>query len=211
MERKSDDEPFPDQSGEFSIPVHGVPVGKGVEIRGPFADQHNGFPCPCYGSIDLFPDSIYRIGTVQHDDGSPGLSALRLMNGDSISKRQEPCLASRIGHTPSVIRKEHACVFFPDYGRSVTYTRRQARFLTLAYAVTIHKAQGAETGAAVIVLDGSNSVNAVRKQIYTAVTRARKAVVLIGERSAYLDALSDRNAVNRNTELTGLIRERFII
>lgn len=111
----------------------------------------------------------------------------------------------------SGIDNDLICVFFPDYGRSVTYTRRQARFLTLAYAVTIHKAQGAETGAAVIVLDGSNSVNAVRKQIYTAVTRARKAVVLIGERAAYLDALSDRNAVSRNTELTERIRDRFIV
>ena len=102
-------------------------------------------------------------------------------------------------------------VSFPDYGRTVEYTRTQARHLTLAYAVTIHKAQGAETEAAVVVMDSSNSANAVRKQLYTAVTRARKAVVLVGERKAFQNALSNRNEVHRNTELTKMILNCFTV
>ena len=115
-----------------------------------------------------------------------------------------------IGYISS-IEHEIISVFYPDYGRTVAYTRSQARHLTLAYAVTIHKAQGAETEAAVIVMDRSNAGNAVRKQFYTAVTRARKAVVLIGERVAFQNALSNRKAVSRNTRLADLIRMRFSV
>ena len=115
-----------------------------------------------------------------------------------------------IGYISS-IEHDIISVFFPDYGRTVAYTRSRARHLTLAYAVTIHKAQGAETEAAVIVMDRSNAANAVRKQFYTAVTRARKAVVLIGERSAFQNALSNKKAVARNTRLAELLQRQFSV
>ena len=101
-------------------------------------------------------------------------------------------------------------VFFPDTGRTVVYSRNQARHLVLAYAISIHKAQGSETEAAVIVMDSTNSYNAERKQLYTAVTRAKKAVVLIGERSVFQNALENKKGVSRNTELAELLREKFI-
>ena len=108
------------------------------------------------------------------------------------------------------IENDLISVFFPDSGRTVVYSRNQARHLVHAYAISIHKAQGSETEAAVIVMDSTNSQNAVRKQLYTAVTRARKAVVLIGERSAFQNALANRNSISRNTELAGLVRKQFI-
>ena len=115
-----------------------------------------------------------------------------------------------IGYISS-IEHDIISVDFPDYGRTVSFSRNQARDLTLAYAVTIHKAQGSETEAAVVVMDRSNSANAVRKQLYTAVTRARKVIVLIGEREAFRSALANKKAVRRNTELTELIRTKFTI
>ena len=115
-----------------------------------------------------------------------------------------------IGYISS-IEHDIISVYFPDYGRTAAYTRNQARDLTLAYAVTIHKAQGSETEAVIVMMDRSNSANAVRRHLYTAVTRARKAVVLIGERQAFRDALANRKAVHRNTELADLLREKFAI
>ena len=115
-----------------------------------------------------------------------------------------------IGYISS-IEHDIISVYFPDYGRTAAYTRNQARDLTLAYAVTIHKAQESETEAVVVVMDKSNSANAVRKHLYTAVTRARKAVVLIGEREAFRNALANKKAVHRNTELANLLREKFKI
>ena len=115
-----------------------------------------------------------------------------------------------IGYINS-IEHDIISVYFPDYGRTAAYMRNQARDLTLAYAVTIHKAQGSETEAVVVVMDKSNSANAVRKHLYTAVTRARKAVVLIGEREAFRNALANKKAVHRNTELANLLREKFKI
>ena len=110
----------------------------------------------------------------------------------------------------SGIENDLISVFFPDCGRTVVYSRNQARHLVLAYAISIHKAQGSETEAAVIVMDSTNSYNAERKQLYTAVTRAKKAVVLIGERSVFQNALDNKKSVRRNTELAELIREKFI-
>ncbi len=110
----------------------------------------------------------------------------------------------------SGIESGQISVFFPDTGRTVVYSRNQARHLVLAYAISIHKAQGSETEAAVIVMDSMNSRNAERKQLYTAVTRARKAVVLIGERSAFQNALANRNSIIRNTELAALLKEKFV-
>ena len=110
----------------------------------------------------------------------------------------------------SGIESGRISVFFPDTGRTVVYSRNQARYLVLAYAISIHKAQGSETEAAVIVMDSMNSRNAERKQLYTAVTRARKAVVLIGERSAFQNALANRNSIIRNTELAALLKEKFV-
>ena len=102
-------------------------------------------------------------------------------------------------------------VYYPDYDRIVSYSRREAVSLVPAYAVTVHKSQGSETGAAVIILESSNAANAVRKQLYTAVTRARRAVVLIGDRSAFQSAISDVRAVSRNTQLCGLLKAEFTV
>lgn len=56
--------------------------------------------------------------------------------------------------------------------------------LTLAYASTIHKAQGSEFPAVVVVLHGAHSVLLSRALVYTAVTRARRLVVIVGDERA---------------------------
>ena len=60
-------------------------------------------------------------------------------------------------------------------------------------------------------MDSANSGNTIRKLLYTAVTRARKAVVLVGERAAFHNALANKKEVVRNTELAELIRKKFIL
>ena len=92
-------------------------------------------------------------------------------------------------------------VYYPDYDKLVFYNRSKAYNLTLAYAITVHKAQGAEFDAVAILMDERNSQNVIRKQLYTAITRAKQTVVMIGSRDAYMKALLDVNYIKRRTKL----------
>ena len=67
-----------------------------------------------------------------------------------------------------------------DEGRMVTYSFKQLDELELAYAITIHKAQGSEYPAVVIPLLSGPRMLMTRNLIYTAVTRARQCVCIVG-------------------------------
>jgi len=82
----------------------------------------------------------------------------------------------------SALRGEEIEVLFDR--RRVLYRAGEADELTLAYAVSIHKAQGSEFPAVVIPLVTEHYPLLQRNLVYTAVTRARKLVVLVGSRRA---------------------------
>lgn len=67
-----------------------------------------------------------------------------------------------------------------DEGRMVEYSFKQLEELDLAYAITIHKSQGSEYPAVVIPIHSGPRMLMTRNLIYTAVTRARKCVCLVG-------------------------------
>ncbi|MCQ2379744.1 MAG: ATP-dependent RecD-like DNA helicase [Victivallaceae bacterium] len=94
-------------------------------------------------------------------------------------------------------------VLFDD--QTVEYGFDEVAELVHAYAVTVHKSQGCEFPAVVLVMLNSHYVMLQRKLIYTAMTRARKLLVLVGSRRAM--ELATRNVVveNRHSRL----RERF--
>ena len=77
-----------------------------------------------------------------------------------------------------IIRGEIVVEF--DDGKIVYYDRASQEDLMLAYAVSVHKSQGSEYPAVVLVLanSGGNIMN--RNLLYTAVTRAKKVVVIVG-------------------------------
>ena len=72
-------------------------------------------------------------------------------------------------------------VLFED-GRHVTYTGENKRQLILSYAVTVHKSQGCEFDAIVMPIVSGPYVIMTRNLLYTAITRAKKMAVLVGER-----------------------------
>ncbi len=82
-----------------------------------------------------------------------------------------------------------------DEGRIVEYPFRQLEELELAYAVTIHKSQGSEYPAVVIPLLAGPRMLMNRNLLYTAVTRARKCVTLVGDErtfEAMVDNISEQ-------------------
>lgn len=94
-----------------------------------------------------------------------------------------------------------------DEGRRVTYGFGQAEELELAYAVTIHKSQGSEYPAVVIPLLTGPRMLMNRNLLYTAVTRARRCVCIVGLPETF-DAMVDNQVEQRRySSLDERIRE----
>jgi exodeoxyribonuclease V alpha subunit len=87
-------------------------------------------------------------------------------------------------------------------GRAVEYDWNEADQLVLAYAVSVHKAQGSEFPAVVIPLVTSHYLMLQRNLLYTAVTRAKQLCVLIGSRRAISIAVHNDKVAQRNTALS---------
>ena len=92
-------------------------------------------------------------------------------------------------------------------GRLMEYSGDELDMLTLAYASTIHKSQGSEYKSVIINLQCAHSVMLVRPLIYTAVTRAKERVIIVGERRALCIAIFREETLRRGTMLAGRIRE----
>lgn len=101
---------------------------------------------------------------------------------------------------------ETARVEFEDR-RFVEYTFKQLEELELAYAITIHKAQGSEYPAVVIPLLSGPRMLMNRNLIYTAVTRAKKCVTLVGDEKAFFDMVSNKTEQSRYTTLRQRLQE----
>ncbi len=95
-----------------------------------------------------------------------------------------------------------------DYdGREVLYESGELDEIALAYAITIHKSQGSEYPAVVIPLSMQHYTMLERNLIYTAVTRAKKLVMIIGDPKALSMAVGNKRSSQRMTGLTALLAE----
>lgn len=91
-------------------------------------------------------------------------------------------------------------------GREVAYDVTELDELVLAYATTIHKAQGSEYPIVVMPFSMSHFVMLQRNLLYTGVTRAKKILVLIGEKKAVFYAIKNEKTTQRNTRLAQRLR-----
>lgn len=95
-----------------------------------------------------------------------------------------------------------------DDDKVAIYQYSDVEQLTLAYAVTIHKSQGCEFDAVVIALD-ANYMLQTRNLLYTAVTRAKKLVVVCGARKTVQRMIQNNETARRNSLLLELIEQEF--
>ena len=93
-------------------------------------------------------------------------------------------------------------------GNTVEYDALELDELVLSYAITIHKSQGGEFPAVVIPFSFSHFVMLGRNLLYTAVTRAKKIVVMIGEGKAVSYAVKNDDSQKRNTTLAVRLQEK---
>ena len=95
-------------------------------------------------------------------------------------------------------------VEFED-GRNCLYSRPDLMDLSLSYAITIHKSQGSEFDTVIIPAIAGPSIILTRNLIYTAVTRAKKMVVIVGEKQYLKRMVSNKYTATRFTLLKKLL------
>lgn len=95
-----------------------------------------------------------------------------------------------------------------DEGRKVEYSFKLLDELELAYAITIHKSQGSEYPAVVIPLLSGPSMLMNRNLLYTAVTRARKCVTLVGNEKTFFQMIHNISQQKRYSGLCERLKEQ---
>lgn len=99
-------------------------------------------------------------------------------------------------------------VTFSD-NRIKEYSMDELGSIDLAYATTIHKSQGSEFDCVIIPVLSMFYVMLQRALIYTAITRAKKKVILVGQKRALFTAVHRNDTIQRNTILSKRIRDVF--
>ena len=105
-----------------------------------------------------------------------------------------------IGYIKSINDEDKKLVVAFD-GKNVEYDFNELDELLLAYAVTVHKSQGSEYPVVILPLINSHYVMLQRNLLYTAITRAKKHLVIIGTKKALEIAIRNNKVANRNSFL----------
>lgn len=94
-----------------------------------------------------------------------------------------------------------------DEHRKVTYPFESTDELELAYAITVHKSQGSEYPAVILPLLPGPRLLYNRNLLYTAVTRAKKCLTIVGSESVFQEMIRNKSEQNRYTSLAERIQE----
>jgi exodeoxyribonuclease V alpha subunit len=138
--------------------------------------------------------------------GGPGLrrGAVTFRRGDRVMQMRnnydKDVFNGDVGFIKDVDEEDRTIVVIYD-GRPVTYEASELDEIVLAYASTIHKSQGSEYPAVVIVLATQHFKLLQRNLLYTAVTRGRKLVCIVGSSKAEYIAVNNNEVRERHTTL----------
>ena len=151
-------------------------------------------------------ETIFRVGDkVMQTSNNYNLVWTRL-NG-FIEEEGEGVFNGDIGFIEKIdFQNGETLVVFED-GRHCVYPRTDLGQLSLAYAITIHKSQGSEFDVVIIPIISGAPIILTRNLIYTAVTRAKKMVVLVGLPENLKKMVKNKHTVQRYTMLKDLIMQ----
>ncbi len=114
-----------------------------------------------------------------------------------------------IGYIHSInVQTGETTIWFED-GRESVYPRSELSQLSLSYAITIHKSQGSEFDVVIIPSIAGPSLILNRNLIYTAVTRAKKMVVIVGEQKNLKRMIANKFVIKRYTALKKLLIDAY--
>lgn len=147
------------------------------------------------------------------DEGKPEVvcGKRKFRVGDKVMqvKNFEDVSNGDIGYIRNIFKfgdETTVCVDFGD-GRNMEYDSSKLDMLDLGYASTIHKAQGAEYQSVIINLQCAHHIMLTRPLIYTAITRGKDRVIIVGERRALCISIMKTDIEKRGTCLAHRLQE----
>ena len=157
--------------------------------------------------IDALND---RLRALLNPDGAADRAAPALRVGDrviqTVNDHERELMNGELGVLEHHDReRERVAAGHATTGGALTLPADDAGTLRLAYAISVHKAQGSQVPAVVVVLHRGHHVMLTRNLLYTAVTRAERACVLVGEPAALHAALGAPRQPRRHTRLRELV------
>ena len=149
-------------------------------------------------------ETIFRVGDKVMQTTNNYNLVWKKMNG-FIEEEGEGVFNGDIGYIELIDFQTNEMVVMFEDGRRCIYPRTEINQLSLAYAITIHKSQGSEFDIVIIPAIAGPSMILTRNLIYTAVTRAKKMVVIVGEQKNLKRMVSNNYTVQRFTLLKELL------
>ena len=147
----------------------------------------------------VFSDIVYRVGD----------KVLQLVNDpdNNVYNGDIGYISAIINSKRSVSKKNEIWVDFD--GNIVTYTPDKYINIRHGYAISVHKAQGSEFPMVIMPIVNSFNRMLYNKLIYTAVTRAKKALILVGDPKSFLNGVNNERVEIRKTTLKDKIINRY--
>ena len=169
--------------------------------------MHKG-PCGVQNLNSLLQDRVNPPSARKEEIRQPGGATLRL--GDKVmqirNNYEKDVYNGDIGQIEYITGKT-VKVWYPERpdGEYVTYGDGETDELQLAYAMSVHKSQGSEYSRVVLALVPGHYIMLQRNLLYTAVTRAREKVELVGTKTAVQTAVAN----DRTRRRYSLLKERL--
>ena len=149
-------------------------------------------------------NNIFRVGDKVMQTTNNYNLVWKKMNG-LVEEEGEGVFNGDIGYIELIDYQTGEMVVDFEDGRRCLYPRTEINQLSLAYAITIHKSQGSEFDIVIIPAIAGPSMILTRNLIYTAVTRAKKMVVIVGEQKNLKRMVANNYTVQRFTLLKDLL------
>lgn len=165
------------------------PYFKGLEVGSDFTKFHVG---------DKIMQTVnnYEQTYVKYEENGMMQEGTGVFNGD-------------IGYITKIEPDTHETTIRFDDGKICKYAKTDLYQIVLAYAITIHKSQGSEFDCVVIPLVPGAPIIITRNLLYTAITRAKKAVVLVGSKQILARMIHNNYTQKRYTMLKDFLIDEF--
>ena len=164
-------------------------------------------PSPAKSEITI-GQNVFRVGDRVIQNSNNYDIEWQKIEGN-VAKMGEGVFNGDIGKIIAVNKGDMSIVVKFEDGRVAVYPAEDIDQLTLAYAISVHKSQGSEFRVVILVAERYNPMVLSKNLLYTAVTRAKQMVVLIGNKETYARMAANKYTEKRMTALVSFIEEQL--